>query len=227
MSFLVKICGLRTPDTLRAALDGGADMVGFVFCAASLRNITPDQAHVLSTMIAGKAQKVALFVDPPDAIIAPIVTALRPDWLQLHGAETPHRLAEIRHAHGIPIIKAIGVANADDLALGDAYRGIADYLLFDAKPQKNARLPGGNGLAFDWRLLHDYLARTHERNWLLSGGLTPENVGAAIDLTGAPGVDVSSGVENAPGEKSAEKICAFISAARRKQDQLGLADGSV
>jgi phosphoribosylanthranilate isomerase len=227
MSFLIKICGLRTPGSVCAALDGGADMIGFVFYDKSLRNIKPYHAHVLSALIAGKAQKVALFVDPTDAMIASVVSVLRPDWLQLHGAEAPERLADIRRAFGIPILKAIGVASADDLARADAYHGFADHLLFDAKPPRNAPLPGGNGLAFDWMLLRDYSAGTCRRNWLLSGGLTPENVGAAIDLTGAPGVDVSSGVEDEPGEKSSEKIYAFIAAARRTQDQLGLADGSV
>jgi phosphoribosylanthranilate isomerase len=227
MSFLVKICGLRTPETLRASIDGGADMVGFVFFAKSPRNITTDQAHALSATIAGKAEKIALFVDPDDETISTVVASLRPDWLQLHGAETPERVASIRRNFGIPILKAIGVASIDDIALAEAYGCSADRFLFDAKPPENAQLPGGNGLAFDWALLRDHQTQTGRRNWLLSGGLTPENVGAAIKLTGAPGVDVSSGVENAPGEKSAEKICAFIAAARRTQDQLGLAGGSV
>jgi phosphoribosylanthranilate isomerase len=181
----------------------------------------------LSASLTGRAQKVALVVNADDVQIDDIIRALRPDWLQLHGNESTERVAEVRKKFGIPILKAIGIAQADDLARADAYSGVADGLLLDAKPPKGAELPGGNGLPFDWMLAEGFSARTGGRNWLLSGGLTPANVGEAIRLTKAPGVDVSSGVEDGPGEKSVAKIHAFIAAARHTQDQLGLAVGSV
>jgi phosphoribosylanthranilate isomerase len=213
MSVLVKICGLNRPEPLEAALSGGADMVGFVFFEKSPRHIDLALAKKLSAQVGGRAEKVALVVNADDALIAAIVAALAPDWLQLHGNEPPERVAALR-GYGIPILKAIGVAEKADLLGAAAYEGVADRLLFDAKPPKDAVLPGGNGLTFDWSLIHDYAASGGRKDWLLSGGLNAENVGEAIRLTGAPGVDVSSGVENAPGEKSAEKILAFIAAAR-------------
>ncbi|MBB4198717.1 phosphoribosylanthranilate isomerase [Rhodoblastus sphagnicola] len=185
------------------------------------------KARELSALLAGRAQKVALVVDPEDVQIEEIVQELRPDWLQLHGAESPERVADLRKKFGIPILKAIGVAEPEDLARADAYSGVADRLLLDAKPPKGGGLPGGNGLAFDWTLAKGFSARTGSANWLLSGGLSPDNVGQAIGLTGAPGVDVSSGVEDSPGKKSVEKIRAFIAAVRHAQDQLGLATRSV
>jgi phosphoribosylanthranilate isomerase len=240
MSILVKICGLKTPEPLEAALAGGADMVGFVFFEKSPRHLELGAARKLSAQVGGRAQKVALLVDAEDARIAAVIEALAPDWLQLHGKESPERVAALR-AFGLPILKAVGVAEKADLVGASAYEGVADRLLFDAKPPKNADLPGGNGLTFDWALIHDYAFGGARQNWLLSGGLTPENVGDAIRLTGAPGVDVSSGVETAPGEKSAEKILAFIVAARQARStesrsldsrsldsrSLGLAGGSV
>ncbi len=152
---------------------------------------------------------------------------MKPDWLQLHGSETPERVLALRASFGLPILKAVGVAAKSDLDRAAAYEGVADRLLFDAKPPKDAAAPGGNGLIFDWLLLHDDAGRSGKKDWLLSGGLTPQNIGEALRLTGAPGVDVSSGVEDAPGVKNVEKIAAFISAARRAQDRLGLAAGSV
>ena len=213
MSVLVKICGVNRPEPLEAALSGGADMVGFVFFEKSPRHIDLALAKKLSAQVGGRAEKVALVVNADDARIAAIIAALAPDWLQLHGNEPPERVAALR-CYGIPILKAIGVAEKADLVGAAAYEGVADRLLFDAKPPKNAVLPGGNGLTFDWSLIHDYAASGRRKDWLLSGGLNAENVGEAIRLTGAPGVDVSSGVEIAPGEKSAEKILAFIAAAR-------------
>ena len=213
MSVRVKICGLNRPEPLEAALAGGADMVGFVFFEKSPRHVDLALARKLSALVGGRAQKVALVVDASDARIAEIVEALAPDWLQLHGDEPPERVAALRR-FGLPILKAIGVADKADLLLGSAYEGVADRLLFDAKPPKGAALPGGNGLTFDWTLIRDFGAGAARKDWLLSGGLDAANVGDALRLTGAPGVDVSSGVENAPGEKSVEKILAFIAAAR-------------
>jgi phosphoribosylanthranilate isomerase len=214
MSVIVKICGLKHPEPLEAALSGGADMVGFVFFEKSPRHVALDQARGLSRQVAGRALKTALIVDADDARIAAIVDALAPDWLQLHGSETPERVAAIRAAFGLPVLKALGVAVRDDLLAVAPYEKVADRLLFDAKPPKNAVLPGGNGVSFDWTLLRDVSARLAKKDWMLSGGLDPANVAEAIRLTGAPGVDVSSGVESAPGEKSVEKIRAFIAAAR-------------
>ncbi len=196
MPLTIKICGLKTPETLDAALQAGADMVGFVFFEKSPRHIDPVQALNLSQRVGGKALKVALLVDADDKRIIEVVDTLRPDWLQLHGAETPARVADIRANFRLPVLKAIGIADEADLLRATIYKGVADRLLFDAKPPKNAVLPGGNGLAFDWALLRDFQAREREQNWMLSGGLTPENVETAISLTGAPGVDVSSGVES-------------------------------
>ncbi len=217
MSILVKICGLNAPEPLEAALAGGAGMLGFVFFEKSPRHVDLAQARKLSSQAGGRAQKVALLVDADDSSIAAVIEALNPDWLQLHGRETPARVASLREKFGRPLLKAIGVAEKVDLFAADAYQGVADRLLFDAKPPKDAILPGGNGLTFDWLLLRDYAARRPENDWLLSGGLDAENVGEAIRLTGAPGVDVSSGVEDEPGRKSAEKILAFIAAARGAQ----------
>jgi phosphoribosylanthranilate isomerase len=225
MSVLVKICGLKTPEPLEAALGGGADMVGFVFFEKSPRHVDLAVARKLSAQVGGRAEKVALVVDAEDERIAAIIEALAPDWLQLHGNEPPERVASLR-AFGRPILKAIGVAEKADFFRARAYEGVADRLLFDAKPLSDAALPGGNGLTFDWTLIHDYAAGAAKKDWMLSGGLNAENIGEAIRLSGAPGVDVSSGVESAPGQKSVEKILAFI-AAVRQPTSLGLAGGSV
>ncbi|WP_374545622.1 phosphoribosylanthranilate isomerase [Rhodoblastus sp.] len=211
MSVLVKICGLKRPEPLEAALDAGADMVGFVFFEKSPRHLDLAAARALSAQTRGRAQKVALVVDADDARIADIVEALAPDWLQLHGAETPERVASLRATFGLPILKAIGLADRADLARAKPYEKVSDRLLFDAKPPKDAVLPGGNGLPFDWTLLRDHAVGG---DWMLSGGLDAQNVAEAIRLTGARAVDVSSGVEDAPGEKSVDKIRAFIAAAR-------------
>jgi len=224
MPLTVKICGVTTHEALAAALDAGADMIGFVFFPKSPRHLSLAQAGELSRRVDGGAQTVALLVNPEDEQIDSVVRAMRPDWLQLHGAETPGRVADIRKTFGVPILKAFGVADADDLARAETYRGVADRLLLDAKPPKNGLLPGGNGLTFDWTLVRDF---SPGAPWMLSGGLTPDNVGDAVRLTGTPGVDVSSGVEDGPGQKSLAKIRAFVAAARLAQDQLGLATGSV
>jgi phosphoribosylanthranilate isomerase len=207
----VKICGLSSAATLEAALDSGADMVGFVFFEPSPRNLSPGEARALGAEVRGRAQKVALTVDANDAKLEAIVDALAPDILQLHGNETPARVGAIRARFGIPIMKAIGVASGADLAKSKAYASVADTLLFDAKPAPEAVLPGGNGQAFDWSILRGLAA---DRPWMLSGGLDPSNVGDALTATGASGVDVSSGVESAPGMKDPARIAAFIAAVR-------------
>jgi phosphoribosylanthranilate isomerase len=211
MSFLVKICGLRTVETLDVALAAGVDMVGFVFFARSPRHLALAEARTLSRHVRGRAAIVALTVDAPDAVLADIIEAAGPDLLQLHGSEPPARVAEIRRRLGRPVMKAIGIAGPADLAGIPAYDAVVDRLLFDAKAPKDARHPGGNGLAFDWRLLAGLDAR---KPAMLSGGLDPSNVADAIGITGITGVDVSSGVESAPGIKDPERIAAFVAAAR-------------
>jgi phosphoribosylanthranilate isomerase len=216
---LVKICGLSSAATLDAALESGADMVGFVFFDPSPRNLSPEQARALGGRVRDRAQKVALTVDADDARLAVIVDVLAPDILQLHGNESPERVRAIRARFGIPVMKAIGVASRADLGKAGAYAEVADTLLFDAKPAPEAVLPGGNGRAFDWAILSDFAA---DRPWMLSGGLDADNVGEALTATGARGVDVSSGVERAPGTKDPARIAAFIAAVRA----LSPADGS-
>ncbi len=208
---LVKICGLRTSESLSAALDAGADMVGFVFFGPSPRNIALSEAASLGALVRGRARKVALTVDADDGFIDAIARALDPDILQLHGRETPERAAALSARTGKQIMKAIGVSQPADLDTVAAYAAVCDWLLLDAKPPKEATRPGGNGLAFDWSILDGF---DPGRPWLLSGGLDAGNVAAALARTGAPGVDVSSGVESAPGVKDEAKIRAFVAAAR-------------
>jgi phosphoribosylanthranilate isomerase len=208
----VKICGLSTAATLDAALAAGADMVGFVFFPKSPRHIDLATARVLGRQVHGRAKIVALSVDADDDTLKRIVDALSPDLMQLHGSESPARVKEIAELCARPTMKAIGVAARGDLAAAKAYEGVADTLLIDAKPPKGAALPGGNGRPFDWSLTRDFHARGP---WLLSGGLDPDSVAAAIALSGAHGVDVSSGVESAPGVKDPARIRAFVAAARR------------
>jgi phosphoribosylanthranilate isomerase len=211
MTPVVKICGLSTAATLEAALAAGADMAGFVFFPKSPRHVGYETARALSAQARGRARIVALSVDADDDVLDRIVEALSPDILQLHGGETPSRVGEIRQRFGRPTMKAIGVAAPEDFAAAAPYDGVADFLLIDAKPPRDAVLPGGNGLAFDWRLARRF---SPKRPWLLSGGLDADNVAEAIASAGAFGVDVSSGVENAPGVKDEMKIRAFIAAAR-------------
>ena len=205
----VKICGLSTPDGVAAAVGAGARYVGFVFFPKSPRNIAPELAAELATQVPPGVAKVALVVNPDDALLDEITARVPLDMLQLHGAETPERVAEIRARYGLPVMKAVGIADATDLATLDDYVGVADQILVDAKPPKEAELPGGNGLAFDWRLLQ---GRHWSVPWMLAGGLTPQNVALAAKLTGARQVDVSSGVESAPGEKDARLVRDFIAA---------------
>jgi phosphoribosylanthranilate isomerase len=208
----VKICGLSTGLTLDAAMDAGADMVGFVFFPKSPRHIDWATARALGRQVQGRAKIVALSVDADDDMLKRIMDALSPDLLQLHGSETSARVREISQLFSRPTMKAIGVATRADLAAAEAYEGVADMLLIDAKPPKDAVLPGGNGRPFDWRLTQDFHAPVP---WLLSGGLDPDSVAAAIAESGARAVDVSSGVERTPGVKDSAKIRAFVAAARR------------
>jgi phosphoribosylanthranilate isomerase len=211
MSVLVKICGLSTPETLDVALEAGADMVGFVFFPPSPRNISFDIARALGGRVQAKAKKVALVVDAGDTLLEQIIAALKPDMLQLHGHETPQRVATIRESFGLPVMKALAIETKADLAAIVPYTGVADRLLFDARPPRDATRPGGLGTPFDWHLLENL---TLPVPYLLSGGLNPDNVAEALRITQAPGLDVSSGVESAPGVKDPEKIRAFILAAR-------------
>ena len=211
MSLLIKICGLSTADTLDAALDAGADMVGFVFFPPSPRHLSLERARELGARVDGRALKVALSVDADDATLAASIEALGPDILQLPGKEMPERVADVRRRFGLPVMKALGVSEAADLAAIDRYVGAADRVLLDAKPPKGATRPGGNAKAFDWRILAGAAIKTP---WMLSGGLDPANVEEAIAITGAPGIDVSSGVESAPGVKDRGLITDFVRRAR-------------
>jgi phosphoribosylanthranilate isomerase len=210
MTPIVKICGLSTAKTLEAALKAGADVVGFVFFEKSPRHVGFEAARALGAQARGRARIAALSVDADDDALARIVEALAPDILQLHGRESAARVKEIGPRFACATMKAVGVATQDDLAAAQRYDGVTDFLLIDAKPPKDAP-PGGNGLPFDWRLAKNFSPLAP---WLLSGGLDPGNVAEAIALTGARGVDVSSGVESAPGIKNEAKIAAFVAAAR-------------
>jgi phosphoribosylanthranilate isomerase len=216
MDLTVKICGLRTPETLHAAIEAGADWVGFVFFPKSPRHVSLDEAKALAPLVAGRAKKVALLVDPSDGLMADVIAALQPDFLQLHGHETPERVSEIRQRFGVPLIKALGIADQDDLTRAGAYESLVDWMLYDAKPPKQAVLPGGNGVSFDWTLLKEAGKQHH---FMLSGGLDAGNVANALAITGAAGVDVSSGVESAPGIKDPERIKAFMTAVRHSAIQ--------
>ena len=211
MSLIVKICGLSTPATLDAALEAGADMVGFVFFPPSPRHLDLTHARELGAQVGGRAGKVALTVDADDATLANIVDAVRPDLLQLHGKETVARIRDIKRTFGLPVMKAIGVETAADLAALPGYAAAADRVLFDAHPPKDATRPGGLGVPFDWRLLENLALGIP---FMLSGGLTANNISDAARITRTGGVDVSSGVESAPGVKDVEMIRDFIRAAR-------------
>jgi len=211
MITFVKICGLSTPDTLDVALDAGADAVGFVFFPPSPRNISFNQGCALASRVKGRAKKVALTVDADDALLEKIVESLKPDMLQLHGHETPQRVAAIRESFGLPVMKVLAIESKADLGAIPLYTSVADRLLFDARAPRDATRPGGLGKPFDWHLLENLDLSIP---FMLSGGLNAENVADALRITRAPGVDVSSGVESAPGVKDPEKIRAFIRAAR-------------
>jgi phosphoribosylanthranilate isomerase len=208
----VKICGVTRPGDVDACAAGGAAYIGFNFFGKSPRYVAPNDAAALALRAPVGLAKVALVVDADDATLDEIVTAVPLDMIQLHGSESPERVAEIRARHGLPVMKAIGIADAGDLAKIDLYAPVVDQLLIDAKPPKDAVLPGGNGLTFDWRLLQG--RKYWQKPWMLAGGLTPDNVGDAVRLTGAQQVDVASGVESAPGVKDAALIRAFVAAAQ-------------
>lgn len=211
MSLTVKICGVCDLAALDAALDAGADMVGFVFFEASPRHVDFATGERLGARVANRARKVALTVDADDATLATIIEALAPDLLQLHGHETPERVSIVRSRFGLPVIRALPIARAEDLAALAAFDAVADHLLFDARAPAGTDRPGGHGQPFDWHLLRGIKTR---RPWLLAGGLHSGNVAAALAATGAPGVDVSSGVEAAPGRKDPDKIRRFVADAR-------------
>lgn len=213
MSVQVKICGLKTEEAISAAAAAGASYIGFVFFERSPRAVTLSEAMKLRRAVPEGVWVVALLVDPENAFLDELVTYVHPDLIQLHGAESPERVAEIKARTRIPVMKAIPVAGPEDVEKAALYEGHADMLLFDAKPPKTmiGALPGGNGLAFDWELI---ATRKPQKPWMLSGGLDAENVAEAIRIAGAGTVDVSSGVEQSPGEKDAEKIRAFIAAAK-------------
>jgi phosphoribosylanthranilate isomerase len=215
MSLLVKICGLSTPETLDVALQAGADMVGFVFFPPSPRHIGLEIARDLGRRAKGRAVKVALTVDADDVTLGNIVETLRPDMLQLHGSETVARLRDIKQAFGLPVMKAIAVENADDLALLPGYAAVADRILFDARAPKHATRPGGLGAVFDWHLLEKLDLKLP---FMVSGGLNAGNVAEAVRVTRAGGVDVSSSVERAPGIKDPDLIRGFIRAARATEE---------
>jgi phosphoribosylanthranilate isomerase len=207
----VKICGLSTPDHVRWAVGAGARYLGFVFFAKSPRNVSVALATELAREVPPGVAKVALVVNPDDALLDEITATMPVDMLQLHGSESPARVAAIRARYGLPVMKALGIAAAEDLAAIEAYEVVADQILVDAKPPKDADLPGGTGVPFDWRLI---AGRHWQRPWMLAGGLTPKNVGLAVRLTGARQVDVSSGVETAPGAKDERLISDFVAAAQ-------------
>ncbi len=211
MPVLVKICGLSTPDALDAALEAGADMVGFVFFGPSPRHLGLEQARMLGERVRGRARKVALTVDAHDDELARIIEALAPDLLQLHGRETPDRVVVVRTRFRIPVMKALPVAGRDDLGPIRIYEKLVERILFDARAPRAATRPGGLGQPFDWRLLENL---DPSLSFMLSGGLDAANVGDALSITRAPAVDVSSGVERAPGVKDPDKIRAFIRVAR-------------
>lgn len=208
-----KICGISDAAALDAAVAGGARWVGFVFFPRSPRAVTPEQAAALAAQAAGRIERVGLFVDPDDALLEETLRRVPLELLQLHGGESPRRVGEIRARWGVPVMKVIKVARAEDLAPVADYAGTVDRILFDAKAPKDmvGALPGGNALAFDWRLL---AGRRWPKPWMLSGGLKPENLAEAVSLTGAAAVDVSSGVEARPGVKDPARIRAFLEVAR-------------
>ena len=209
-----KICGLKTAETIAAAVENGADLIGFNFFTGTPRYVEPEAAGALGRAVPDRVLKTGLLVDDDDARIAAILAAVPLDLLQLHGSETPERVAAIKAKFGLPVMKVIKVRTAADIERAADYETVADRLLFDAQPppeMKNA-LPGGNAVSFDWTLLQGFRSRLP---WMLSGGLTPGNLAEAVARTGAPAVDVSSGVEDRPGEKNPNKIKDFLEAARR------------
>jgi phosphoribosylanthranilate isomerase len=210
----VKICGLKTEEAVDRAVALGAGYTGFIFFPKSPRNIEPDDAGRLVGRIRGKAKIVAVTVDADNDDLDEIVSSLAPDILQLHGNESPERVLNVKAVYGLPVIKALSIREADDLRRIEPYIGIADRFLFDAKPPKGSDLPGGNGVSFDWKLLH---ALDESVDYMLSGGLNAENIGQALALTGAKAIDTSSGVESAPGVKDLGRMEEFFDAVVRAE----------
>lgn len=207
---LVKICGLTDHDAVAAAVEHGASHLGLVFFPPSPRNVSPDEAADLMDGVPDEVTITGLFVDPSDDDVNAVMQRVRLGLLQLHGSETPERVDALRLEFGLPVMKCIGVSCAADLEAAKPYLGVADMLLFDAKPPKDADRPGGNAQSFDWSIMKAWTDTTTP--WLLAGGLTPDNVAEALRVSGAPGVDVSSGVEKAPGEKDPALIVKFLEA---------------
>ncbi|MDX8432190.1 phosphoribosylanthranilate isomerase [Mesorhizobium abyssinicae] len=215
MALDIKICGLKTDAAMAAALAGGASHVGFIFFAKSPRYIEPADAGRLREAARGKALAVAVTVDASDAFLDEIVARMQPDMLQLHGSETPGRVAEVKARYGLPVMKALSISETADLERIKPFVGIADRFLFDAKPPKGSELPGGNGVAFDWHILAGLDAGV---DYMLSGGLNAFNIGDALRSANPPGIDISSGVESAPGVKDPALIEQFFRAVRAARD---------
>ncbi|MBA1140171.1 phosphoribosylanthranilate isomerase [Mesorhizobium neociceri] len=215
MALDIKICGLKTDEAMAAALAGGASHVGFIFFAKSPRYVEPAEAGRLRQAAIGKARAVAVTVDADDAFLDEIVVKMRPDMLQLHGSETPERVAEVKARYGLPVMKVFSVSEAADLDRIKPFIGIADRFMFDAKPPKGSQLPGGNGVAFDWRILAGLDAGL---DYMLSGGLNAANIGDALRSANPPAIDISSGVESAPGVKDPALIEQFFRAVRAARD---------
>lgn len=215
MALDIKICGLKTDKAMAAALAGGASHVGFIFFAKSPRYVEPAEAGRLREAARGKAMAVAVTVDASDAFLDHIIAKMQPDMLQLHGAETPGRVAELKARYGLPVMKALPLGEAADLDRIKPFIGISDRFLFDAKPPKGSELPGGNGVAFDWRILAGLDGGV---DYMLSGGLNAANIGDALRLANPPGIDISSGVESAPGIKDPALIEQFFRAVRAARD---------
>ncbi len=211
MSTLIKICGLSTQDSVDTAVEAGADMVGFVFFERSPRAVSPAHAGALGARVPDTVERVGLIVDATDDEIATILQKATLDVLQLHGSESVARVADVSNKFKLPVMKALAISEPADLDLAQTYEDVADALLFDAKPPKGATRPGGNAVTFDWTILNNYSGGTP---WLLAGGITPENVGDALRISGAPGVDVSSAIEQSPGVKDNAKIVQFIKAVK-------------
>lgn len=212
MSVAVKICGLSQPAQVVGAVEAGARYLGFNFFPTSPRYVTPAGARDLAVEVPIGVAKVGLVVNPDDALLDAITGQVPLDMIQLHGSESPGRVAEVKARYGLPVMKVIGLASAEDLVALEAHEGVADQILVDAKAPKGADLPGGNGVAFDWRLIS---TRRWAGPWMLAGGLTPENVAEAVALTGAKQVDAASGIETSPGQKDAGLMRAFVEAAQK------------
>lgn len=207
MTTTVKICGMKTEETIEAALASGASLIGFIFFEKSPRNVTPEEAGRLRRGIGDRASVVAVTVNADDAVLDRIVDEVKPDYLQLHGGETPDRVRQVRARYGLPVIKVFSIRDAADIEAIRAWRGVADRFLLDAKAPAGSELPGGNGVSFDWSLLR---ALDGDVDYMLSGGLNAGNVSAALEITGATAIDVSSGVESAPGVKDSALISRFF-----------------